>query len=734
MLMKKSDDPVWVSVAVDRPIDRLFTYRVPEALAGRMERGIRVKVPFGRSHGQGVVVGPADAPPPGIKAKAVTELLEETPLLTEEVFSLLEWVGRYYGCPLGEVAANCFPLARLSRKKRIQVRAAAPLEALQTHLNKISKKAPAQARILAQCMGAQGGISRPLLIRNARAGYDALRRLVAEDLLEECEAEDPFESPRLPDVSGPPVLTDTQKTVIQQIREAIDSGGFAPFLLQGVTGSGKTEVYLKALEAALASGGQGLVLLPEIALTPQTFQRFACRFSDVVLLHSLLAPSERSRNMHWVRSGRARIVIGARSAVFAPFSDLRLIVVDEEHESSFKQETAPRYHARDVAVYRASRLGIPIILGSATPSLETYRNAETGRYGVLHLPERVTPIKTAAVRIVDLSIEKRDKGWLSQELLDITAETLKQGKQAIYFLNRRGFARMVKCIRCGYDFPCQDCSVGLTYHKQGNFLLCHTCGHVTPRPESCPQCNVPMLRFLGAGTERIVRALTNRFPSARIGRLDRDTASSRTDLITILSDFSERKLDILVGTQMVAKGHDFPEVTLVGVICADMSLNFPDFRASERTFQLVHQVGGRAGRGDSPGRVVLQTYSPKNRVIQQALSGEFDAFAREELAARESLGYPPYGRLLKIILRGRNPKAVHSAADFTADLLREKVNGRVLGPALCPVEKIKGRLRLQIIIKAKSPDAIGEALNHLKRMSWHHGVQASWDVDPVSFL
>ncbi len=722
----------WIHVAVDRPVDQLYTYRVPEVLRGRAVPGVRVRVPFGRAQVKGFVVEFSGPPPRDVRVKEVDQVLEEEPLVTDEVLGLLQWVARYYGCPLGEVLVRCMTPAAGRVRPSVVIKAVAPPKALGEHIKRIAARSPAQARILAHLVEAAAGVNRTNLLRMTRARAPSLKRLLEAGLLREVR-EDELPAITAGDPESGPVLNAAQRAAVDTINTRIATGGFAPFLLYGVTGSGKTEVYIQALKRVIEAGGQGLVLLPEIALTPQTYARFSARLPQVVLLHSLLPQSERTRNARAARRGSAKVVIGARSAVFAPFADLRLIVVDEEHETSFKADTAPRYHARDVAVVRAKRRGIPILLGSATPSLESYHNALIGRYGLLSLPERVTPRGLPHVRIVDLTRSGRGSAWLSRELIDLTAGALSAGRQALYFLNRRGYARIVKCLRCGYVAACQECSVSLTFHQGGDLLMCHTCGRVMPRPETCPQCGSPLLRFLGAGTQRIMGELQRRFPGVRIGRLDRDTASSRKSLLGILEEFSQGRLDLLVGTQMLAKGHDFPGVTLVGIICADAALHLPDFRAAERTFQLTHQVAGRAGRGEDAGIVVVQTYSPESRVIQLAVAGDYEGFACEEIARRRPLGYPPFGRVLRAIIRGKDEALVKRWAAAAADALRESP-ARILGPAPCTITRIRSLVRYQVIVKAGRASALGDALARLKGLRFPRTVEILLDVDPVSFL
>jgi primosomal protein N' (replication factor Y) (superfamily II helicase) len=726
----------YVHVAVDRPVDQLFTYRVPPSLRERIGPGLRVRVPFGRSAARGFVVGFCGPPPPGITAKSIDACLEDDPLVSDEIVRLLAWVGQYYGCSLGEALARCAPPATRKVLRSVMIKPGAPLEVMQEAIRGIAGRRPAQARILAACMGSSDGMSRSTLLRMTRASVASVRALVAAGLLRQVYEEEislAAPPPAAAGGGGTPELTADQRAAVAEIEAAVSARAFAPFLLHGVTGSGKTEVYIRALERAVAEGGQGLVIVPEIALTPQTYARFAARLPGVVVLHSLLPAGERARNALAAKRGLVKVVIGARSAVFASFADLRIMVVDEEQETSFKAETAPRYHARDVAVMRAKLRGIPIVLGSATPSLETYQNALTGRYRLLILPRRVTPRGLPSVRLVDLTRAGRGASWLSEELVDLTANAMAGRKQAIFFLNRRGYARVVRCFRCGHVMSCPHCSVSLTYHHRGGFLQCHTCGGVTPQPESCPACAHRGLHYLGAGTERITSELKRRFPDVRVGRLDRDTATSRKSLLRILEEFGSGRLDILVGTQMLAKGHDFPDVTLVGIICAEEALHLPDFRAAERTFQLVHQVAGRAGRGEEPGIVIVQTFNPQNRVIQLAVAGDYRGFATEEISRRKPLGYPPFGRILRIVVRATKEAAAKEGAAAVREALAA-ARARVLGPAPCAVAKVRAFYRYQLLVKGAGHREIHAALARLAELRLPRSVEASADVDPVSFL
>jgi primosomal protein N' (replication factor Y) len=521
------------------------------------------------------------------------------------------------------------------------------------------------------------------------------------------------------------------------------AGEFKGFLLHGITGSGKTEVYLHVIADALAAGRGALVLVPEISLTPQLAARFRARFGDeVAVLHSGLTDRERFDEWSRLRDGTARIALGARSAVFAPVARLGAVVVDEEHDSSFKQEEGVRYHARDVALVRAQRAHAVCVLGSATPSLESFHGARTGgRIQLLELPERATARPLPQVELVDLRVHRPDPdSLLTAPLAAAVGETLERGEQVILFLNRRGFHTFVLCVSCGHAFRCPSCSVSLTYHRQRDRLLCHYCGHSERVPVACPSCAATeSISRRGLGTERVADAIVARFPRARIGRLDRDAAVG-TAIEKVLGRMARGELDILVGTQMVAKGHDFPGVTLVGVLLADTGLSLPDFRASERTFQLLTQVAGRAGRGERPGRVLIQSYRVDAVAVAAAREHDYRRFSDSELAAREELDYPPFGHLAAIRLDGPDGREVESEAARLAERARGMVPAdrgvTVLGPSEAPLARLKGRTRWHMWLRARERRDLRAFLRALvpAGQARSGSVRLTVDVDPVSAL
>lgn len=541
---------------------------------------------------------------------------------------------------------------------------------------------------------------------------------------------------------APPVPTPAQEAVLGEILPAIARGGYAPFVLFGATGSGKTEVYLRAAESALAAGRGVLYLVPEIGLTPLLLSRLVGRLpGEVAVLHSALAAGERRAAWDRVRSGECRVVVGARSAVFAPVARLGLVVVDEEHDGSYKQEERPRYHARDLAVVRARDEGAVLLLGSATPSLESFHHARRGRYGLLRLGGRVEQRPLPAVRIVDMRREFRETGAirpLSRALEEAIGRCLGRGEQALILRNRRGWAVALLCPSCGARMSCTRCTLSLTWHRAAGRLRCHVCGIERPRPDACPACGAEGLRELGEGTERIEDELRRAFPEARIERMDRDTTRRRGAQERLLRQFERGELDILVGTQMIAKGHDFPRVTLVGVLSADQALGLPDFRAGERTFQLLTQMAGRAGRGELPGEVVVQAFDPEHPVLKEAAAQDYEAFYERELGFRRAMRYPPVSALVRLIVTDREPSRARAWAEAVATALRESGGEKLMltGPGPAPVERIRGLYREQILVRSSGRRRLVQAVSGaLARIEGEVPRRALHvDVDPLTVL
>lgn len=539
-----------------------------------------------------------------------------------------------------------------------------------------------------------------------------------------------------------PVLNQHQQEAFDAIRTAIDANRFQPFLLQGVTGSGKTEVYLRAIEAALALGKNALLLVPEIALTPAVAGQFFHRFGkQVAILHSAFGDAERAEQWRRIRNGQARVVVGTRSGVFAPVQNLGLVIIDEEHDGSYKQQDTPRYHGRDVALIRAKEAGAVAVLGSATPSIETRFNSESGKYRLLRLPERIARRPMPEVEIIDMRtefLETKKQATFSRKLLEEMRQRLGEGHQTMLLLNRRGFSSFMVCRACGERLQCENCSVVLTHHHRDRRMLCHYCGYAEKIPAECSKCGSDYIQFLGTGSERVEDELHQQLPTARIARLDRDTASGKGAFEHILQSFRNGDIDILVGTQMIAKGHDIPNVTLVGVVLADIGLSMPDFRAAERSFQLLTQAAGRAGRGDTPGRVIVQTLNPDHYAVRFAADQDYEGFYKKEIDFRKWLRYPPFSAMANVLVRAEKQEEALRLATQLGYLLMPPPEGvRVMGPAEAAVLRLKSEFRYQILLKAAKRSVLRELLNDLRRFAEREKWSTTAlviDVDPISIV
>jgi primosomal protein N' (replication factor Y) len=728
-----------------------FTYLVPDQMALRLSPGHRVLVPFGRGNALGFYLGPAEAGAPQIKLKPIERLLEPDPMLPADLIQLLRFAADHYRYPLGEAIRGALPpgLSQAHEAKESTPEVQRFAVALPGSDPSAVPRAPAQAAVLSYLLAVGGRAPVDEVAHAIPGARESLKKLVVRGLVR-LEEEAIVHGVREGlGQARPERLTPEQAVSVEAVTAALDSGGFHPFLLHGVTGSGKTEVYLRAMEHALAQGRGGLILVPEIALTPQLVGRFKSRFGpNVAVLHSALKDRERLRHWRALRSGEVRVAVGVRSAVFAPVQALGLVVVDEEHDPSFKQEEKLRYHARDLAVVRGKQAGATVILGSATPSLETLYNSRRGRYALLELKARVDDRPMPRVELVDLRLERprgpelprEESPVLAMPLLEAMEEVLALGQQVILFLNRRGHSTFLLCEVCGASVKCASCDVCLTHHLSMRRLLCHYCGTASPLPEACPECRGNLLR-LGFGTERVEAEVAERFPHARVARLDRDAATSSEKLTELLASFARREVDVLVGTQMVAKGHDFPGVTLVCVVMADTALALPDFRAAERTFHLLTQVGGRAGRGKDPGRVLVQTYNPDSEPVRRVLEHDFAGFAERELERRRAMAYPPFTRLMAVRVEGAHPDRTREVAEalgarVAAGLPRASRGVRLLGPAPAPIARIKGKSRWQLLLKGPTYSALAplaarveEALAEVPA-----SVKVVIDVDPGAML
>jgi primosomal protein N' (replication factor Y) len=724
------------TVAVAAPLDKPLSYLVPPELRERVRVGVRLRVPLGRRQAVGFVLALSEGEGEGLKE--VSAVLDEAPLFSAELAAFYARAADYYCHPPGEAIRTALPAG-------LGGEGGGPPILFERFFVPGSRPGEPPGRLqreLLAAVRAEGRVTLPELRRRFAAPHAPLRRLVAEGYLAEGEEEvrrDPFRSPPPPD--RPVVPTPAQAAALDAVVAALGAGAFAPFLLHGVTGSGKTEVYLRAIAAALERGVSALILVPEIALTPQLVGRFRARFGGdgtIAVLHSGLSDGERYDAWRAIARGDAPIVIGARSAVFAPLPRPGIIVVDEEHEASYKQGDGFRYHARDLALMRGQMGGAVVLLGSATPALATYHRARTGQIGYLPLGERVEGRPLPEVQLVDLRQDKPEgEGSLSPPLAATLAETLARGEQALLLLNRRGFAPYLLCADCGLTFRCPNCAITLTFHRSRRQLRCHYCDHAEAPPEACPRCHGSGLAPQGAGTERLEQELAERFPQARLARMDRDTTGRKGAHQELVERMSAGEIDILVGTQMVAKGHDFPAVTLVGVVGADASLNLPDFRSAERTFALLAQVAGRAGRGERPGRVLIQTFSPEHYALDSAARHDYEGFYAQEVGFREGLGYPPFGHLVNLVLAGNDGAKAQRAAETLAGALANRAGAaEVLGPAPCPLARLRGKSRFQILLKAPERPPLRRLLARLPglRKKLPGGVALAVDVDPVDML
>ncbi len=726
-------------VAIDLALDRLFTYEVPAALEKKLAVGQLLSVPFGHREVRGFALAVSDSPPEPVayRLKPVAAIVDDVPFFTPALLKLVRKIADYTAAPIESVLRAAVPASVLKKNARarellyVEPTAAAPGAA---------KLTTRQRWLYDQLVRLGGGWMQQLCreLKTTPASLRMLATLGCATIEPKARRRNPLAGRRfLP--SKPLALNDEQSAALAAIRSTHGQA----ILLHGVTGSGKTEVYLQAIAGELEAGRGAIVLVPEIALTPQTVQRFASRFGDrVAVLHSALSDGERYDEWHRIRSGAARVVVGPRSAVFAPVKDLGLIVVDEEHETSYKQEDNPRYHARDVAVLRGWIEGATVVLGSATPSLESWMNAAVGKYRCVSLTRRAGCGSMPAVHLVNMR-ERGDEGRIfSSDLLEAVRVRLDRHEQTILFLNRRGYSRSVTCNDCGFVMTCPDCGTPYTYHRADSCLRCHICGGWILPPKTCPQCGSADFTYKGIGTQRAEAALAKCFPRARILRMDADSTGRKNSHDDILSAFRRGDADVLLGTQMIAKGLDFPNVTLVGVLNADSSLNMPDFRAAERTFQLIAQVAGRAGRAELPGEVFVQSYDPSTAAIRLAADGDFRGFAEGELADRKSAYFPPYCHLATVNLRAKAPNLVSAWADMYAKSLAAYARTlprsaamRVSEAVPSALEKAEGWYRWQVVLRAKSAASIVAAWRWIAKVRpAPDGLRVALDVDAYNLI
>jgi primosomal protein N' (replication factor Y) (superfamily II helicase) len=769
-------------VSLEIALRKEFDYLIPPGLVGQVDVGSRVQVPFGPRKVLGCVTALAEESA-HTKLKPIIKVIGAQTLVTPKILKLARWIADYYCCA-PEIALKSV-LPEVVRKEKSGWRERLFVRAL-PFAGELPKMLKRQREIW-NIIEERREMPLQELLELAETTASTIRRLEDRGLVEianQISERDPYAREHILPTQPLP-LNAAQAAALEKIKAAMqraanvlpadnqsqaqnpkyrqDAG--STFLLHGVTGSGKTEVYLQAIAHTLEQGKGAIVLVPEISLTPQTVERFKARFSSgnlqtlVAVLHSHLSSGERHDEWHKIRQGRARIVIGARSAIFAPVDPLGLIIVDEEHEHTYKQEESPRYHARDVAIMRGQMEGAPVVLGSATPSLETYFNCRKGKYTLLELPERVDDQKMPQVRVVDMrQAARKEKGApiFSPQLKEAITQRLERGEQTILFLNRRGYSTSLQCPKCGHVCGCPNCSISLTYHRLEQKLSCHICGHSEKVPSVCPNenCKNPAIRFAGTGTQKVEETLAKLFPNARTKRMDADTMKRKDDYRTILGDFRVGKIDILVGTQMIAKGLHFPNVTLVGIIFADLALHQPDFRAGERTFQLLTQVAGRAGRGDIEGEVVVQAFTPFHPAIQFARRHDFGGFYEQELEFREQLKYPPFSRVALLTLKGRNEEKVKFSAEHLKKVLEAAVRQSkdqspktnagtsdiglwtsdlvIAGPAPAPLLRAETFYRYQIMLRTHRMSALSRELAKIiQSLALPEDVMLAVDIDPV---
>jgi primosomal protein N' (replication factor Y) len=736
-----------VSVAFPEAPFGPFDYRIPDELSGQLQPAQRVVVPLGKGNREivGYTLAIQMSAHPRELLKPVLRLVDPVPLCNSHLLQLIAWMSRYYLVPVGQVFEAVIPAGvRAGAGTRNQTLLKPSWKASDDGLlNQLPVK---QRQTLQQLILADEPLSLDQLKHLAQCSDAVIKKLKDQEFIESfTERVMTFGKDTVADVHErilPPALSADQRIALQTIYAAIDSGEHQTILLHGVTGSGKTEVYMQSMEQVISYGRQAIVLVPEISLTPQTRSRFQNRFNSVAVLHSNMSGPERHYQWKRISEGAVQVIVGPRSAVFAPAPYLGLIILDEEHENSFKQETIPRYHARDVAIHRASVERIPLVLGSATPSLETYHRAQIGLYQRVSLPRRILNRPLPEVNTIDLRSNRIDvdRGSLSRPLVKAIDKTLTEQGQVILLLNRRGFATSIQCPACGFVMQCPNCDMALTHHRDGSKAVCHYCDYTVAAPQVCSQCGFDAIRLAGLGTQKLEMEVQQRFPNATCARMDSDTMKKPGSHERTLAEFRAGRVQILMGTQMIAKGLDFPNVLLVGVINADTALHFPDFRASEKTFQLVTQVAGRTGRGDRAGLVLVQTYSADHPAIIAACRHDYEMFSSAELAQREQFGYPPFSSLARIIIRGPVLQEVEDFAETILGQVRREIARlsapvRVLGPAPPPIGRLRGHYRYHAMLISKDPSSLNAILARVQGNIKAPGENLYLiDIDPQDML
>ena len=746
------DDWIAARIVFSGPPYGPYDYKIPSELESKTKAGVRVKVPLGRGNRTMLgyctdIIQPAhplaETVNPG-RLKPLTSVLDATPIISPQLLELANWISDYYVCPLGQVIETIVPTGIRDGAGTREIAFLSLADGIAAKL-KTLKVSPKQklvldtlagggtdwtARELADTVGCTVAPINTLKKKGLIVTTNRRVRTLTHEVKHEARETDLL-------------LNSEQQSAYERITDAVENREYRTFLMHGITGSGKTEVYIRAIQKVVEHGKQAIVLVPEISLTPQTRQRFRARFDHVAVLHSHLTAAQRAWHWHEIKNGNVQVVIGARSAVFAPTPKLGLIVIDEEHDGSFKQDKAPRYHAREVAVQRARASNIPLVLGTATPALESFQKTRSGEFDLLPLENRVNDMPLPNVSTIDLRLDygkKKSGGAISQKLRQEIRLAVREGGQVILLLNRRGFSTRIQCPACGNVENCPDCSIPLTHHTDGNKAICHYCDHHIPAPKKCSDCGFDAIRFSGLGTQKLEREVKAIFPDMPYMRMDTDTMRKPGSHELALDKFRSGETKILLGTQMIAKGLDFPNVTLVGVINADTALHFPDFRASERCFGLVTQVAGRSGRGPKGGRVLVQTFSPEHPAIIAATKHDYHNFANIELPMREQFGYPPYGKIIRAVVRSESDELASQMATHIAESIQKAADElefslSILGPAKATVEKLRGKYRYHILVRCDADAVIQPVVRRAQTLIKNiDDVQWIVDIDAQDML
>lgn len=740
------DERLVATIVLSDPPFGPFDYLVPPRFSQTAALGKRLQIPFGRGNRMisGYCTDVGFRPPGRRKLKEIRGVVDERPLFNERLLRLMQWISSYYLTPLGQTIQGVIPAGvrgQAGTREYTFLKVPANIAAQLSQLKLTAK----QRDVLTILAGSKTPLTAPQLASAAHCTTSPINTLKKKGLIvaevRRMETTD-HELPATK-IESPLTLNGDQQKAMNATLAAVRSNKHETILIHGVTGSGKTEVYLQTIQEVISYGRQAIVLVPEISLTPQTRKRFQARFERVAVLHSHLSPPE--RHWHWRRiaEGRAQVVVGARSAVFAPTPNLGLIILDEEHDASFKQDTAPRYHARDVAIFRAKQENVPLLLGSATPSLESWQQTKTGNFRLIQMPSRVLDRPLPDVSMLDLRADfenRLSRGAISRQLQNAMREALGGDGQVILLLNRRGYSTTIQCHACGNVETCEACDIALTFHREGDRAVCHYCDYETTAPNKCGDCGFDGIRYGGLGTQRLEAEINARFPGVPCLRMDSDSMKKPGSHEQALDRFRKGEIKILVGTQMIAKGLDFPNVTLVGVVNADTALHFPDFRAAERTFQLVTQVAGRTGRGERGGRVLVQTFTPDHPALIAAARHDFESFADLELPSREEFQYPPCAKMIRLIIRSPSDTAAEHFSEALGDALREtaeseSLEARILGPAAAPIAKLRGNFRYHCLLQADDGEKLREIVNRVgDTIQTPDDVQWVIDVDPLSML